>query len=492
VSFVETTLATEQQHVARGTPTAPASFYWYDLETSGTHPASDRIVQFAGCRTDADLNVVDEPYVTYVRLGPDVLPSPGACLVTGITPQQVNAEGVDEWRMIRQVDATMRQPGTCVVGYNNLRFDDDFLRHTLYRNLMDPYAREWQEGNSRWDLIDLVRATCALRPEGITWPDDEGVAVFGLDRLSEANGVSHDNAHDALSDVNATIGLARIIRSAQPRLWDYALGQRFRHAAGAMLMPLGEKLSVHASSRYPNERFCIAPVASVARHPEIDNRVIVADLSRDTSALIDGDASELREKLFAPEPAEGEERPPLKVVVTNRCPFLAPINVVRDQDAERLGFDLAIIEERRKALAAAQPELAAKVADIYLRDEERSPPEDAEVALYDGFVDDPDRFAMDRLWRTLATGAPWPDFQPRDGRLKVLAERLKARVRPDELGPGEHDRWRAHIERCLEEGFGRRPSLTAFRKEVSEKLESETDPARRRLLERLAAYEPEA
>lgn len=474
---------------ARRTP-APASFYWYDLETSGTHPASDRIMQFAGCRTDTGLQVADEPYVTYIRLGPEVLPSPEACLVTGITPQKVDAEGVGEWQAIRQIDATLRVPGTCVVGYNNLRFDDEFLRYTLYRNLMDPYAREWQEGNSRWDLIDLVRATCALRPDGINWPEDDGIVTFGLERLCAANGIDHGNAHDALADVNATVGLARIIREAQPRLWNYALGQRSRHAAGALLMPLGERLCVHVSNRYPNERFCTAPVVSVALHPEFDHRFIVADLSRDVSELIDRDAAELAERLFADELPEGEERPPIKVVQSNRCPFLAPVNVVREQDAERLAFDMEAIERRHKALKALQPGLAEKITEIYRPAEERGPAEDAELGLYDDFVADADRFAMERLGRTLAGGAAWPDFQPRDKRLRTLAERLKARVRPEELAPDERERWEGHVGRCLAEGFGRRPSLADFRKEVADMLGSESAPSYRGLLEELAAYEP--
>ena len=475
---------------ARGTP-APASFYWYDLETSGIHPASDRIMQFAGWRTDTDLETVDEPYVTYIRLGPDVLPTADSCLITGITPQKVNAEGEDEWQAMRQIDAILRVPGTCVVGYNNLRFDDEFLRHALYRNLMDPYAREWQEGNSRWDLIDLVRATCALRPDGVNWPEDEdGVVTFALERLCAANGIDHGHAHDALADVNATLGFARIVRGAQPKLWNYALGLRFRHAAGAMLMPLGETLCVHVSNRYPNERFCTAPVVSVAMHPEIDNRYIVADLSRDVSPLIDCDAAELAERLFADDLPQEEERPPVKVVQTNRCPFLAPINVVREQDAGRLGFDMDEIEHRRRILKELQPGLAEKIAEIYRPDEERGPAEDAELGLYDGFVADADRFAMQRLARTLATGAPWPDFQPRDKRLRTLAERLKARVRPEDLSADERERWREHVRRCLAEGFARRQSLAEFRKEVADKLSSESDPMRRGVLDELAAYEP--
>ena len=470
---------------------APTSIYWYDLETTGTHPASDRIMQFAGCRTDAELNVVDEPYVTYVRLVPDVLPSPEACLVTGVTPQRANSEGIDEWQAIRRIDEIMRVPGTCVAGYNNLRFDDEFLRYTLYRNLMDPYAREWQEGNSRWDLIDLVRATCALRPDGIVWPEEEdGVVTFGLDRLSAANGISHDNAHDAMSDVEATIGLARLIRKAQPRLWDYALGRRFKNAAGALLLPLGKNTCVHVSNRFPNSRFCAAPITSVAPHPEIDTRMIVADLAGDITPLLEWSAVEIAERLFADELPEGEERPPLKVVVMNRCPFLAPINVVRPAEAPRLQIELGGVEEKRRALAARQPELATKIAEVYRPREERAPAEDPEIALYDGFSGDADRFAMKRLARALQKDEPWPDFQPRDKRLTVLAARLKARLRPDELSAGERNRWVEHIRRCMDDGFGNRPSLAAYRAETAELLAEETDPARRQVLTELAAYEP--
>ena len=470
---------------------APTSIYWYDLETSGTHPASDRIMQFAGCRTDAELNVIDDPYVTYVSLAADVLPHPEACLVTRITPQRANREGIDEWQAIRRIDEIMRVPGTCIAGYNNLRFDDEFLRNALYRNLMDPYAREWQEGNSRWDLIDLVRATCALRPDGVAWPEEDGVVSFGLERLCVTNGIAQEDPHDAKSDVEATIGLARLIRKAQPRLWDYALGRRFRNAAGALLLPLGEHTCIHVSNRFPNARFCAAPVASVAMHPQIDTRMIVADLAGDIAPLLELSSGEIAERLFADELPEGEARPPLKVVIMNRCPFLAPISVVRPGQAPRLMIDLDEVEEKRRVLAARQPELATKIAEVYRPKEERAPAEDPEFALYDGFSGDADRFAMKRFSRALDEGGPWPDFQPRDKRLTVLAERLKARLRPDELSAGERSRWREHVQRCLDDGFGNRPSVAAYRAETANLLAEETDPVRRQVLTELASYEPD-
>ena len=473
---------------------SPKSFYWYDLETSGTHPASDRIMQFAGCRTDAALAPVGEPFVTYIRLAPDVLPSPEACLVTGISPQCANARGMEEWQALNAINEQMRQPGTCVLGYNNLRFDDDFLRHGFYRNLLDPYAREWQDGNSRWDLIDLVRAACALRPEGLRWPRDDGVVTFKLERLSAENGVAHGDPHDAMADVKATLGLARLLKAAQPRLWRFALGHRSREAVQSLLFPLGKKLCLHVSPQFANERRCAAPVTALAVHPDIGNRVIVVDLAQDISALIECDAVELNERLFAPrdanaDPEAADERPPLKEIALNRCPFLAPINVVRPADAVRLKFDLEEVERRRRQLAAV-PDLAEKVAAAYRRDAPRGPADDAELALYDGFVDDADKRAMARLQSALAatTDGPWPTFQPADERLRVLGERLKARLQSEQLDADERKRWQDHVRRCLRDGFGRRPSLETFKVDVAQLRSAETDPQRLRLLTELAAY----
>lgn len=472
----------------------PQSFYWYDLETSGTDPASDRIMQFAGWRTDAALEPVGDPFVTYIRLTPDVLPSPEACLVTGISPQRVNADGIDEWQALTAIDEQLSTPNTCVLGYNNLRFDDHFLRFALYRNLLDPYAREWQGGNSRWDLIDLARAACALRPAGLRWPSDGGVVSFRLERLAAENGIAHDDPHDALADVKATIGLARLLKTAQPRLWDFALGNRGRESLQRLLFPLG-KLCLHVSQQFSNERRCAAPVVALAAHPQIANRVIVADLGRDIAPLVECDASELRQRLFAPRDeganvnAMAESRPPLKVVVMNRCPFVAPIEVVRTADAKRLGIDMELAKKRRRQLMDV-PELAEKIADVYRREALAEAPEDAEFALYDGFVEDADKGVLERLQAALVAdpAAPWPRFKPADKRLRVLGERLKAHLRPLELDAAERQRWRDHIRRCLRDGFGERPSLAAFRTQIEELLAAEPGGAERRLLHELKTY----
>lgn len=478
------------------TDQAPGSFFWYDLETSGTDPASDRIMQFAGQRTDADLRPVGEPVVAWARLGPEVLPQPEACLVTGLTPQWVEANGEDEWQVCRRAqEEFLAQPDTCVAGYNNLRFDDEFLRYGLYRSLLDPYAREWQNGNSRWDLIDLARAACALRPEGVRWPEEEGAPTFRLERLCAANDIRHHQPHDARGDVAATIALARLLKAAQPKLWRYALANRRREAARELLLPLGRRICAHVSGRFASARRCLAPVVSVAEHPAVPARLIVADLAQDVAPLVECDVVELRQRLFSPVDEAAEQppadRPPLKVVVTNRCPFLAPVEVVRPADAQRLSLDMDVVRRRRDQLAAVSG-LAEKVAAVYVRDDAREAPGDAEFALYDGFVGDDDRRRMERLQQALTNVASWRGTEPKDPRLATLRQRLLARLRPDAVGAADRAAWERHAQSCLAVGFGSRPSLAEYQRQVAA-LEAEAADAKvRTVLRALAAYPPAA
>ena len=467
-------------------PNGPDSFYWYDLETSGTSPATDRIVQIAGQRTDADLNPVGPPFATDVKLPPDIVPFPESCLVTRITPQRTLAEGVDEWEAMTELQRIFSVGQTCVAGYNNLRFDDEFLRYALYRNLFDPYAREWRDGNSRWDLIDVARATGALRPEGLEWPTTDGVPSFGLQALAEANGLEHGTPHDAMSDVRATIALARLLRDRQPRLFAYGLTLRSKHAARRLLVPFAKELCVHVSRRIPNARYCTAPVVSVAQHPTMDNGIIVADLGRDVAPLLERSAEELRESLFA---EDVDERPPLKQVRLNRCPFVAPIAVLRPEDARRLDIDPALVEERRDTLLAT-PGLHEKIARVYLRDDDpgtHAAP-DVEERLYDAFTPDPDRNACEKLQRELRANAPWPNVRFADARLTELATRLKARIRPADLGAAERADWERFVAARLTAEHPRRLTVTAYRREVAERLDAVTDAAEREVLRALEAY----
>lgn len=142
-------------------------------------------------------------------------------------------------------------PQTCIVGYNNVRFDDEVTRNIFYRNFYDPYAWSWQHDNSRWDLLDVMRACYALRPEGITWPEnDEGLPSFRLEHLTVANGIEHQNAHDAMADVYATIAMAKLVKTRQPRLFDYLYSHRNKRKLATLIDVPQMKPLVHVSGMF--------------------------------------------------------------------------------------------------------------------------------------------------------------------------------------------------------------------------------------------------
>ena len=421
-----------------------ASFLFYDLETFGSDPRTTRIAQFAAIRTDADLNVIDEPISVFVQPANDLLPSPGATLVTGITPQQARRDGMTEAAALALIFDEMSRPETCSLGYNSLRFDDEFVRYGLFRNFFDAYEREWRGGNSRWDLLDVMRLAHALRPDGIHWPKrEDGATSFKLEHLAEANGVREGDAHEALSDVRALIGLARLLKTSQPKLWDYALRLRDKRYAATLLDVVGMTPVLHVSQRFPASRLCSAAVLPVARHPRIDSRVIVFDLDQDPEPLLRLEADAIADRLYTPtaDLPEGEQRIALKEVHLNRSPALIAWNHLRPNDLERLRIDPALVERRAAMVRDAGPELVEKVRRVFGGERARSGPVDVDASLYDAFIGDGDKRLFPQVRSTPPEALGEREFGFRDARLPELLFRYRARNWPHTLTREEHARW---------------------------------------------------
>lgn len=471
---------------------APSSFYWHDYETWGANPRLDRPAQFAGLRTDPDFNPLGPPLVLYCRPADDVLPHPEACLITGLTPQRALAEGVIEAEFFAAIHEQLAQPGTCALGYNTLRFDDEVTRHGLYRNFFDPYGREWKNGNSRWDLIDVVRLTRALRPEGIEWPvREDGETSFKLEHLTAANGIDHAGAHDALADVRATIALAKLVRERQRRLWDFAFAHRDKASAARLLDLRARQPVLHVSSRYPARHGCLAVVVALAPHPTNKNGVVVYDLRHDPTALLTLDADAVRRLVYtaAEDLEEGESRIPLKVVHLNKCPVLAPLATLTPEAAERWAIDLEQSQRHRAALLAAR-DLPAKLAAVF--GEKPFPAAaDPEQALYDGFLSDADRARCDRVRRTAPERLAGLGRDFEDGRLPELLFRYRARNWPQTLSGPERARWDAwRRARVQDPASGL--TLADYRKQVARLAVDPTlTPAQRAVVSALADWPSE-
>ncbi|WP_348750057.1 exodeoxyribonuclease I [Pseudomonas rhodesiae] len=457
------------------------SIFWYDYETTGINPRSDRPLQVAGIRTDLELNEVGSPVNLYCRPADDILPHPAACAITGITPAILAQKGLAEADFMTRVHAELAAPGTCGAGYNTLRFDDEMTRYSLYRNFFDPYAREWQGGNSRWDLIDVVRTAYALRPDGIEWPQQDGRVTLKLERLTAANGIDHGQAHDALSDVRATIALARLVREKQPKLYDWLFQLRSKQRVMDQVRLLQPML--HISGRFSAERHYLGVVLPLAWHPRNRNALIVCDLGLDPQGLLDLDAETLRQRLYTrrDELPEGELPVPLKLVHINRCPVVAPLSVLRAEDRERLQLDLEICRARALRLSDAQEVWRDKLAAIYAQ-EEFSSTTDPEQQLYDGFIGERDR----RLCEQVRLAEPaqlarqqWP-FD--DQRLPELLFRYRARNFPDTLNNEEQQRWKLFCQQRLSDPQWSAPiTLDAF-KQASQELAVNATPFQQQVL----------
>lgn len=419
------------------------TFFWHDYETSGADAWRDRPLQFAGIRTTMELEIVSEPVMFFGKPPREMPPHPEACLITGITPQHAEREGVSEADFAARVHEQLAAPGTCGVGYNSLRFDDEFTRQMLYRNFYEPYGREWENGNSRWDLIDLVRMCEALRPEGIEWPTrEDGSPSFKLEHLATANHLQQERAHDALSDVHALIDLARLIRVRQPRLWDWYFGLRRKQKVFELLDVVNMTPVVHVSSRYPASRHCLTLIAPLAQHPSRPGEVIVYDLAADPSDLLALDADDIADRVFTSRAdlPEGIERIALRTVRANRAPALAPLSVLKGVDTARLQLDVEQCLAHRDLLASIDG-LAAKLRLVFQRAAELPPPADPELAIYGGFLPDADKRLLADVRATPPEQLGVRNFPFRDPRYPELLFRYRARNWPETLTADERARW---------------------------------------------------
>jgi exodeoxyribonuclease-1 len=470
----------------------PHTFLWHDYETFGTNTRRDRPAQFAAIRTDAELNEIGAPIMLYCQPANDFLPDPQACLITGITPQLCLEKGIPEYQFAAQIEQTFSQPGTIGVGYNTIRFDDEITRFMYWRNLIDPYAREWQNDCGRWDLLDVARTAYALRPDGIQWPTNaDGKPSFKLTDLSAANGLLHEFAHDALSDVRATIALARLLKIAQPRLFEFCFDLHKKDRVMAELgLPTTLKQArpfLHVSGMFAPERGCLALMWPLAMHPGNKNELLAWDLAFDPSELASLNAEQIRLRLFtktADLPA-GLSRLPVKSVHLNKSPMvMSNLRVLGEAMAQRWALDLTA-QLQHAAVARDMPDISAIWAQVFARREMAAT--DVDEDLYGGFVGNADRRRLNdlRQRKPEELASARPAFE--DRRLPELLFRYRARNFPLSLTDQEAQRWEAQRAARLLDGAGGVRTVVALFDEI-DKLAETTDERGEAILSALYDY----
>jgi exodeoxyribonuclease-1 len=434
--------------------TSEQTFLWHDYETFGANSRLDRPAQFAAIRTNVQLEPVGESINWYCQPPRDVLPHPIASLITGITPQEALRKGCIEAEFAEKIHAEMMEPGTCTAGYNSIHFDDEFSRNLFYRNFHDAYEREYKNGNSRWDLIDLVRMCYALRPGDIEWPEHEpGKPSFKLEHLSEANHIEHVGAHEALSDVMATIGLARLVKTQQPRLYDWALKMRNQHQVMKLLSPAEPVPLLHTSSRIPARRGCTTLVLPLSIYPDRKKSVIVYDLMTDPEPILSLSAEDISDRLFTPasDLPEGVERIALKAIHSNHVPMVAPAGTLKGVDCRRIGLDPERCYENARKLKAALPQLRNKVMEVFKPYPGGTDTDPDHMIYSGGFFSGHDRRLMQHIHRTKTDQLAALNLPFEDSRLPEMLFRYRARNFPETLDQGESRRWQRERMQRLEQ-----------------------------------------
>lgn len=429
---------------------------WYDYETWGVDPRRDRISQFAAIRTDLNLNPIGEPVNLFCKPPIDTVIDPDAVMITGLSPLTVTEQGLNEWDFAHRIYQLMSVPGTCSVGYNTIRFDDECTRYLFYRNLLDPYAREWQNGNSRWDLLDVVRMYAALRPEGIKWPSHEnGSPSFKLEHLTAENGLAHENAHDAVSDVEATIGFAKLLKQANPKLFAFAFSLRSKHEARAQLDLVNRTPHLHFTGKIAATDHCMGIEVPLFVHPDRANEVVVIDVRENPNWLLAHSPDDIRHWLFSKteDLPLGIDRPPLRTIHLNKSPMIAPFKSLTPALAESMGLDLAAIEGNAKTVAQNQEfmrialEVMSQIRSFSEEGEERDP----EHLLYEGFIGNKDRALLNEMAFGKLDKEKWiaEAHHFNDARLQPLVENVLGRHFPDVLLPDQLEKWLEQRKKAL-------------------------------------------
>ena len=442
------------------------SLFWHDYETSGINPSFDQPLQFAGIRTNENLDIIGDPIVLFCKPHLDIIPSPQACLVTGISLKQAYSEGLKEPDFISTIHAEMIKPGTCSVGYNSIKFDDEFTRFTLYRNFFDPYEREWKNGNTRWDILDMMRLARALRPEGIEWPNHiDGKPSFKLEDLTRANGIDHSDAHDALSDVYATISIAKLIKSKQPKLFDYLYNIRKKHEVEKIINANDKRPFFYVSGILSSENMYGSVMLPLAKHPENKNAMICWNLMKDPSCLINKSVETLQENFFNLHVSERSSDifTPL-IISLNKAPAVTPINLITPEIAQKLALDMEIC--RLNMEKVIQFDISEKLRQIYQLQIAQST-KSAESALYSGFIPNEDIKTAETVRSASMEDFSKNSYLFNDNRMNELLFLYRGRNYPESFSQDERKIWKEICCDRLVNGIDGRKSINKTRDEIT-------------------------
>jgi exodeoxyribonuclease-1 len=247
------------------------TFLFYDIETTGLNKSFDQVLHFAAIRTDRALKEL-ERYEIKMKLNPDVIPSPAAMITHHMSLQEI-ANGIDEFAGIKKIHALLNQPDTISLGYNSLRFDDEFLRFSFYRNLLPPYTHQYANQCGRMDLYPMTVMYFLFKNSVLKWPMIAGKPSLKLAALSTENQLAEGRAHHAMVDVEATLALARLFFK-ESEMWNYLAGYFNKESEHARLQDLKNTTALMIDGSIGAEKYYQCPVLFLGMHQHYKNQML--------------------------------------------------------------------------------------------------------------------------------------------------------------------------------------------------------------------------
>ncbi len=362
------------------------SFVFYDTETTGTHTAFDQILQFGAIRTDDQLREL-ERFEVRCRVLPYIVPAPGAMRVTGVSVDQLTDSALpSHYEMVCQIRKKLLDwSPSLFIGHNSMGFDEPLLRQALYKSLHNPYLTN-TSGNGRTDSLRMLQAVALFAPGTVVVPEnDNGRPVFKLDQLAPANGFAHENAHDAMADVEATIHMCRLVAERAPAFWENFT--RFARKAPVSNYVMGEDVICLTDFYYARPYSWI--VTAIVPNPQNSSEILVFDLAKDPAELM-----VLSDEALV---AGLRDRPrAVRGLRANAAPIIQPYDAAPQDLRDHLP-DLAELQ-RRAAIIKTDRSLRNRLVTSYLAAREpREPSSHVEERIYDGFISSSDQVVLDRF-----------------------------------------------------------------------------------------------